>query len=93
MLDEAIVEIFSTKMCVSCCGLDLKHTLVNGQQGDIKGATTQIKDEDVLLPSGTLLIQTCMNFKTMRISARMSLKPLQRQRKSEELDNEPYTWQ
>ena len=59
VLDEAIVKIFSAKVSVSCCGLDLENTLINGQQRDIKRSAAQIKDEDVPLSNRALLIQTC----------------------------------
>ena len=43
-------------MGVSICGKNLKHTVVNSQDTDIKGTTTKIKDKNVLL--STLLVQT-----------------------------------
>ncbi|TNN80114.1 hypothetical protein EYF80_009625 [Liparis tanakae] len=34
-------------MCISSSGLYFKDTILNGQDGHIKSATTKIKDEDV----------------------------------------------
>ena len=56
MVDEAIVEVFSTKMCVSCCGSDFKDALLNGEQRDIKCAASQIEDQHVLLLAGSVLL-------------------------------------
>jgi len=37
IIDELSVEILTTWVVVTSIGLDLKDTLVNGQEGDIKG--------------------------------------------------------
>ena len=39
-----VVEVLSAQVGVPCCGLDLKDALINGQQTDIEGAATQVKD-------------------------------------------------
>ena len=57
VVDETVVEIFTTKMGVTGSGLDFKDTLFNGQEGDIKSTTTKIEDENVLL-SLSLLVET-----------------------------------
>lgn len=49
VVDHAVVEVFPTKMSVSSSGLDLKDTILDGQDGHIEGAATEIKDEDVPL--------------------------------------------
>jgi hypothetical protein len=46
-------------MSVTIGGQHLKHTVVNGQDTDIKSTTTKVKDKDVLL--ATLLVQTIGN--------------------------------
>jgi hypothetical protein len=46
-------------MGVTVGGKHLKHTVINGQDADIKGTTTKVKDKDVLLT--TLLVQTVGN--------------------------------
>ena len=59
MLDEAVVKVLSSQVGVSGGGLDLKHALIDGENRDIEGSTTQIEDEDVLLASCALLVQPC----------------------------------
>ena len=56
VLDEAVVKVFPAQMSVSCCGLDLKHSLIDGEQGHIKCAATKVEDEDVPLSSSSLLV-------------------------------------
>lgn len=34
-------------MSVTSCRLDLKDAILNGQDGYIEGATTQVKNEDI----------------------------------------------
>merc|ERR1740124_484110 len=46
-LDESVVEIFATEMGVPVGGLDLEDTILNGEEGHIESATTEIEDEDV----------------------------------------------
>mmetsp|Transcript_10425 Transcript_10425/g.20611 ORF Transcript_10425/g.20611 Transcript_10425/m.20611 type:complete len:238 (+) Transcript_10425:267-980(+) len=49
-------------MCISSSGLDLKDTLINGQQGHIKGSSSKIKNQHIsLLVSLALLVQTIGN--------------------------------
>lgn len=43
-------------MSVSICGKNLKNSIINCQNTDIKGTTAKIKDKNVLLT--TLLVQT-----------------------------------
>ena len=40
-----VVEVLSAQVGVPGCGFDLKDALVNGQQADIEGAPTQVKDQ------------------------------------------------
>ena len=47
VVDHAVVEIFPTKMCISSGGLDLKDSILNVQDGHVKGATAKIEDENV----------------------------------------------
>ena len=54
--DHSIIKIFATQMSVTCSRLDLKDAIFNGENGDIKGAATQIKDENVLLLAFILLL-------------------------------------
>merc|ERR1711881_70861 len=52
-LDKVIhdihIEILSTKMSISICSNYFEHTIVNSQEGDIKGTTSKIKDKYVFL--------------------------------------------
>ena len=48
--------VLTSKMSVSIRGKNLKNTIINGQDTNIKCPTTQVKNKDVLLP--TLFIQT-----------------------------------
>lgn len=47
-------------MSVTGSGLDLEDTLLDGQEGNIKGSTTKIENEDVALTLG-LLVKTVGN--------------------------------
>ena len=44
-------------MSVTCSGLHLKDTILNGQEGHIKGSSSEIKDENITL-AADLLIKT-----------------------------------
>ena len=50
MVDETVVKILSTQVSVTCSGLHLEDTVLNGQEGHIKGSSSEIKDENVTLP-------------------------------------------
>ena len=55
--DKDIIEIFTTEMGVTIGGLDLEDTILNGEEGDIESATTEIEDKNVLLTL-TLFVET-----------------------------------
>jgi hypothetical protein len=40
------VEVLSTEASITAGSLDLRDTAINGEDGDIKGTTTEIEDED-----------------------------------------------
>jgi hypothetical protein len=42
VLDKCVVKIFTSQECVTVGRLNLKHTLLDFQNRDIKGATTKI---------------------------------------------------
>jgi hypothetical protein len=60
MVDKTVVEVLSTQMSVTCSRLDLEDTLLNGEERNIEGTTTEIEDEDVALANG-LLVKTIGN--------------------------------
>jgi hypothetical protein len=60
VVDQTVVKVLSTQVGVSGSRLDLEDTLLDGQEGDIEGTTTQVEDEDVALTGG-LLVETVGN--------------------------------
>merc|ERR1712166_1722486 len=56
-VDESVIEIFTTEMGVSVGSLDLEDTVLNGEEGDIEGTTTEIEDEHVSF-LGVLFVET-----------------------------------
>lgn len=57
VVDEAVVEVLTTKVSVTGSGLDLEDTLLDGQERNIESTATKIEDHDVALTSG-LLVET-----------------------------------
>src|SRR6266536_2299095 len=57
VVDKTVVEVFTSQVGVTSCGLDFEDTLLNGQEGDIEGTTAQIEDEDIALTL-SLLVKT-----------------------------------
>ena len=51
VVDEALIEVLPTQVGVSGSGLDLKDTLLNGQERNIEGAAAKVEDQDVALSS------------------------------------------
>lgn len=47
VVDHAVIKVFSAQVRVACCGLHLKDAIFDGQDGDVKCATAQVKDQDV----------------------------------------------
>ncbi|KAI6761328.1 hypothetical protein HG531_001881 [Fusarium graminearum] len=60
VVNETVVEIFTTQVSVTGSRLDLEDTLLNGKERDIEGTTTKIEDEDVALTLN-LLVKTVGN--------------------------------
>ena len=47
VVDETVIEIFTSQVGVTSGGLDFEDTLLNAQKGDIEGSSTEIEDENV----------------------------------------------
>ena len=54
VLHHPLIKIFTSQVCVTIGGHHLKNTVVDGQQGNIEGAASQVVDQDVLLLEGGL---------------------------------------
>mmetsp|Transcript_68174 Transcript_68174/g.112146 ORF Transcript_68174/g.112146 Transcript_68174/m.112146 type:complete len:292 (+) Transcript_68174:498-1373(+) len=65
MCHDILIKIFTTKMGVTICCDYFKDAIVNGEKGDIKGSTTKVKHQDILL--SFLLIQTISNSSSSRL--------------------------
>lgn len=50
VVDEAVIEVLAAEH-VFGRGLGLKYPFLDGEEGDVEGATTEVKDEDVALPA------------------------------------------
>ena len=60
LVDDTVVEVFSTKMGVTSGGLDFKDTLLDSQERYIESSSTQVENENVPF-AGNLLIKTIRN--------------------------------
>lgn len=60
VVDESVIEIFTTEMGVTSGGFDFEDTVFDCQNGDIEGTATEIEDEDVFL-TVRFLVQTVGN--------------------------------
>lgn len=49
VVHHTIVKVFTTQVSVTGCGLDLKDAVLNGQDRDIKGSTSEVKDQHITL--------------------------------------------
>jgi hypothetical protein len=60
VVNKTVVEVLTTQVSVTGSRLDLEDTLLDGEERDIEGTTTKIKDEDVALTLD-LLVETVGN--------------------------------
>lgn len=60
VVNETVVEVLTTQVGVTGGRLDLEDTLLDGQEGNIEGTTTQVEDEHVALALN-LLVKTVGN--------------------------------
>lgn len=56
VVHDTLIEIFTTQMSIAVGRNDLEDTIVDSQQRNIEGTTSQVKDQDVLL--SILLVQS-----------------------------------
>ena len=49
VLHDPLVKVLSSEMGVSVGSHHLKHSVVDGEERDVKGTSTEIKNEDILL--------------------------------------------
>jgi len=49
VVDQDVVEVFSTQVSVAVGCLDFEDAVINGQQRHVKGSTAQIEDEHIPL--------------------------------------------
>jgi len=47
VVDDTVIKVFTTEMCVTSSGQDLENTVLDRKQGDIKCSTTKIIDDDL----------------------------------------------
>jgi len=59
-LDETVVEVLTTQVSVTVGSLHFEDTFLNGEEGDIESATTEIENENVAL-TFALLVKTVGN--------------------------------
>ena len=55
VVDKAVIEVLSTKMGVTRGALNLEDTLLDSQQRNIEGTTTQVEDEHIALTLSILV--------------------------------------
>ena len=60
MLQEGVIEIFTTQVSISGGGLDSEDTTADVQKRDIESSSSKIEDENVLLSLG-LTVKTICN--------------------------------
>jgi len=62
MVDQPVIKIFSTKMCISCCWLYFKNPTIDCKNWYIECSTTKIKNQHVgLLVAGLLFVEPISN--------------------------------
>ena len=47
ILHDMLVQVLAALVCVTVAGVDLKDTIVNGEEDDAKGAAAQVEHKDV----------------------------------------------
>ena len=60
VVDQAVVKVFTTQMCITGSGLDFEDTLLDGQERDIECSSSQVEDQYISLALG-LFIETVGN--------------------------------
>jgi hypothetical protein len=55
VVDKSVVKVLTTQVGVTGGDLDLEDTRLNGQEGCIKGSSSEIEDKDVIHSPVTFL--------------------------------------
>ena len=64
MVSDSLIKIFTTKMGITSSSEHFEDTVVDGQDGNIKGTTTEIEHNNVLF---ILLVETVGNSSSGRL--------------------------
>ena len=57
VINHPVIDVLASQVSISGSGLHLKDALLDGQDGDVKGTTTEIEDGHVALCSSLLPVQ------------------------------------
>ena len=49
VVSDSLVEVFTSKVCVSRCCEHLKDSIVDSQDGNIESSTAEVENNDILL--------------------------------------------
>ena len=66
MFNNPLIEILASKMCISSRGKNLKNTILDGKQTDIKRPSAQIKNNNLQMPGGGDWVEILKTVKTIK---------------------------
>lgn len=73
VVHHTIVKVFTAQVRVAGCGLDLKDSIFNGQDGDVKRSPSEIKDKYISL-AANLAGKTTMSTRSIKFPKALRLK-------------------